>query len=983
MRALLLNEMVARTLKNMIRAQLRALMERIKYLSSEQVRECVATVFTSILRATRNEPSGGYPLSSPRNSSYGSSISYLATSSSSTGTLGASTSSMSSSTDSAAAPTTIFDQSFKDILIVKFREGLLAGERQPTFDLAAVLDVELLFLRLQDMLGVTLSEDAQRELESPNFEFIYCDIISVNPKVRFMNILDEAEGMALLMTALRNPQTKRSRLLKLAGSKFEQAARTFPNNYTALFNWAKAIYYQARLMEEASYQRTQLFSLLSDATLKLEGVLQLHEKHVDGNRWLIKVLLHRVNAEASLPLMKQLASAIGRGFALVAIEYSDFPGWMQRKLELIFAKYSRACDNDELLTNIAALFSALHNALLLLVEKYEKCSKSENVVEAAAAKGTHTRLCWIQAKNLLVWGRCLSLLASLTATLGDRTPDKALRSGSGSLSSSSGSEKSPRGQVISTKDSSGNLKPWMQGVQKLNGKLMRFQAADKFSELLSIKDTRVGDLILDELNVIIDLAENSYSLKCKMEEVASSLNTFKYKRFLDAIKRTQLRQQHFRGQPFQPPGSPMPLDSSSSLGLFTRMGPILKNLVELDLSACSVKLGAILDCLPQLSTLQALNCAGVSPPIDDATAVAIVTKLVNLTSLDLQSSSVSGESMVPLLKNMGTRLRRLNLGRTHVDLSVLLSLSSLCPKLEFLNLNHLFTEVNVLDRLERRSTALEWPAQLLPISLRELHLLDGIGVSNILVEFIGKSITGLTDLRLGAKKLTDPGLIPLGAIARNFTILHFKGLNTSESAFKEILSNLSGRIRELSLVACMGLTDAALSAISESSSGSLRSLDLNACQSVVGTSLEMLSKARGLTSLEELDLSFFDACDREAIFSFISSQVKLVTLNISNSYLLGSDAMLSTALANLGLLEDFSAESLENLGAKAIISIAKNCPYLTYLNLSDCKSIHNAVLRPLTRSKALKHLRLKHCRGVSKEIIDFLGQSLLLESVVL
>jgi hypothetical protein len=153
MKALILNEIVARTLKNMIRAQLRSLMERTRYLSSEQVRECVAGVFTSILKATRHEASTPLVPESPPNISHSSSRSSLQLSSSSSSFV-----SMASSSSDGIVQSGIFDQSFKDVLSVKFRDGLTAGEKQPSFDLASVLDVELIFLRLQEMLAITLSE---------------------------------------------------------------------------------------------------------------------------------------------------------------------------------------------------------------------------------------------------------------------------------------------------------------------------------------------------------------------------------------------------------------------------------------------------------------------------------------------------------------------------------------------------------------------------------------------------------------------------------------------------------------------------------------------------------------------------------------------------------------------------------------------------------------------------------------------------------
>jgi hypothetical protein len=49
--------------------------------------------------------------------------------------------------------------------------------------------------RLQQSLGIAISAESAREFEQDpsSFEFVYCDIVEVSPKIRFMNILDEAE----------------------------------------------------------------------------------------------------------------------------------------------------------------------------------------------------------------------------------------------------------------------------------------------------------------------------------------------------------------------------------------------------------------------------------------------------------------------------------------------------------------------------------------------------------------------------------------------------------------------------------------------------------------------------------------------------------------------------------------------------------------------------------------------------------------------
>jgi hypothetical protein len=83
------------------------------------------------------------------------------------------------------------------------REGLSASEKSHECALLQGVNVFWLVQRLQQSLGISISAESAREFEQDIsfFEFVYCDIVEISPKIRFMNILDEAEVRSLLIAS--------------------------------------------------------------------------------------------------------------------------------------------------------------------------------------------------------------------------------------------------------------------------------------------------------------------------------------------------------------------------------------------------------------------------------------------------------------------------------------------------------------------------------------------------------------------------------------------------------------------------------------------------------------------------------------------------------------------------------------------------------------------------------------------------------------
>lgn len=92
-----------------------------------------------------------------------------------------------------------FWQTLKLRLEKKFRGGLSQEEEeQDPLALKSKLDMAVLFRRLEELLGIRLTEQARAELEAypESFEFVQSDVAEIYPKVRHMNIVEYAGKLA-------------------------------------------------------------------------------------------------------------------------------------------------------------------------------------------------------------------------------------------------------------------------------------------------------------------------------------------------------------------------------------------------------------------------------------------------------------------------------------------------------------------------------------------------------------------------------------------------------------------------------------------------------------------------------------------------------------------------------------------------------------------------------------------------------------------
>lgn len=106
-----------------------------------------------------------------------------------------------------------------------------------------------------------------------SFEFVQSDVVEVYPKVKHMNIVDYAEGMALYLAAVRRKETgprERLRQLRLSSERFARAISTLPDSYLTLYQWGLALVEEAKLNSSVDAQK-----ILQDACDKFYSALDI------------------------------------------------------------------------------------------------------------------------------------------------------------------------------------------------------------------------------------------------------------------------------------------------------------------------------------------------------------------------------------------------------------------------------------------------------------------------------------------------------------------------------------------------------------------------------------------------------------------------------------------------------------------------------------------------------------------------------------
>jgi len=143
----------------------------------------------------------------------------------------------------------VFWTQMKQELEKYFKYSLDLTEKKTDFHLENCVDYYFLFRRIQHLTGIRLTRQVQNELKTNprSVKLVIPDIKKVSVTVKRMNIISLAEGTALAIQAMdamdemSESSSHHDRLFRLAMSKFEQAIRSTPDNTSMLCQYAQVL----------------------------------------------------------------------------------------------------------------------------------------------------------------------------------------------------------------------------------------------------------------------------------------------------------------------------------------------------------------------------------------------------------------------------------------------------------------------------------------------------------------------------------------------------------------------------------------------------------------------------------------------------------------------------------------------------------------------------------------------------------------------
>jgi hypothetical protein len=902
-------------------------------------------------------------------------------------------------------PDDIFLQQF----YFQFESPLLRDEAKDPFKTIKMhVDRTLLFSRLNQMLGIEMDSEAAKELQhTSSYEFVHCDLSSMTPKVRFMNLVDEAEGLALFITAKQKKQDQRKRLLKLATSKFQASCASLPHNFRGLFYWGRSLYEEAKMMSGDRQERIKIFEF---SLSKLELVTKLRAGHFKS--WAIQVRIWFKLFETPEYLERigdhHVTDLIGEDFSFLTDNLVNactrlmrlnlfWVDKLLRKARTIFSQaQSNRAEPTSLLKIVQSICLAIQEVCGPMLEAYPSVPLPPDAIQIKLPR--------IHVESLLLCARSLQL-RSVFATA----------------------------RVMASKPVQTSQSSHQMGINQdeLHSKRLKFQIAEQFTAALETKyqeDAPYLDrLLIESLPEIIPLIKSSKSLagafreRCRqIVEVrlslsnssanlanSSSAQIIKSKSSIadlpGAVNPNRLSgtlpalgSAKNASSPQLPAGSsaastsPSATDTtallaSSSQGLSATppaqpsasTGFAAPNLIPSDPLSTFIDL-ALPFVGPKLTTI---DLSGSKNFPTDVLSKLFFRASRTLTYLDISELSGASETwlqsataILEQLKHLKVRELRIT-DETALALCIhhghnLITLDISSNRLTNYGLYRMAKELKCLQVLDlsgnvalglahpkgsSKTSDFEDAMSLLRPSLTSLSMLECYQLSNQSLWDIASKLRNLEHLSLASKQISDQYLMKLEVLFRNLKSLELRGLSNTDPPFVHLLSHLGPECRSLSLRACMGITDESIQVLEHCPN--LQVLNLGLCLLVQGKCFESL--ATQLHALVELDLSGL-SIHPATLSQFVMAQPNLESLIIPNLTIPLSDSILIEALSHSPRLRELNVASSQQLTIRFLDALVQLSPPLQALILADCHGMRGDLARPLLRFKTLTYLNIRY-----------------------
>ena len=399
-------------------------------------------------------------------------------------------------------------------------------------------------------------------------------------------------------------------------------------------------------------------------------------------------------------------------------------------------------------------------------------------------------------------------------------------------------------------------------------------------------------------------------------------------------------------------------------------------LAHLSVSGCTGISGsgiaAIGQGCPMLASFRMARC----PQVARWALLKVFDGCRQLAEVDLSFNAMVRDEEVRALSQRCRSLRVLNLRCCcHVGDAAVLAVSQHCPDLQSLDVSrddmkHRITDVGLLA-LGERSSLLERLAvagcemvtdagvDWLSRGCRALKALDLGGcskVTNAGMRNLGERCKLLETLNLcHLKRLSDVGVRYVANACRDLKDLNLRGVCMLSDCMKrdfrfeglQALARSCAALQSLNLSGCFQVSTLALRAIA-SGCGGLKALRLGSCPRLTPRGIAAILD--GCASLELLAMSGCGACVTDALLRPLArARTALVTVELAGS---------------------------EKLSAAGVRAIARGCPRLARLDLSNCRLINDDAMLALAEASfrpGLRHLLLTNDRRVTDAGLSWLS----------
>ena len=891
---------------------------------------------------------------------------YLNSSSSSDEILPESTTSLNSSSsfiNPEIAATAFPDESLFTQFYYQFESSLNRDEvKDPRKAIMTQLDRKMFFGRLNQMLGIEMDKEAEKELHhTTSYEFVHCDISSIAPRVRFMNLVDESEGLALYITAKQKRSDQRKRLLSLSTAKLKASCVSLPHNFRGLFYWGRTLYEEAKV----ATSRDVKIKTFEDALEKLRLVSKLRPLFAES--WVFQVriwlkLFELPEYQAKIGDFRN-ADPTAEDFAHLTDSLHDacvrlirldllWSSKLLRYARPLFTKaFQRTVEPTSVLKIVREICLAIQEVCAPMLDAYPSVPLPPDAI--------NIRLPRIYGESLLICARSLRLRSRLASERAEAAkPDP----------------RSTSAQQIGINH------------DELHSKRLRFQLSEQIGAIIALP--HFDDAAYFDRLLIDAMSDISYLIKGSNHLVQAFQQRCRIMSQASLVVGTTANSITAPFSPYLAPFFPLLDFTSYDVSWSTMRSPggnlneafaaffelaaphVGPKLTSIDLSGCKMVTLASLNLILERSTktLTALDISDL-PCITNSWLSSSTAKIENLQYLSVRQLKISDDTAATLCSRHGTTLKRLDISYNSISNLGLYRMARELKCLEALDVSgNIGIGARTLVSLEsadvgsgpvprtpKTDSMFSDAMTLLRPSLEALSLLECYSLSNQAVWDIATKLRQLHTLSLATKQITDQYLLKLEPLMPQMQALSLKGLSNSDAAVSQLLSHLGPMCRDLSLRACMGIADDSIKCLDKCTN--LKTLHIGLCIEIQGSSFDHLSQH--IHSITNLDVAGLRVPSTGSLARFVNAQKELISLSISAMASVLNDASLISILANSSKVRYLNVSGNPHITVRSLERLPVLTPGIEGLNLADCHGLRN-IEPSICRLKNLMYLNARY-----------------------